>query len=162
MFKNGSKKLKRKLKKSRKAGDKIKSQINPLETLENLKGNYNSICHPSSYTPQQKIVANIIEFVYRDTKVIYSSDDENKKQALIYYTDTKKSGAYMKGTYPEDNWNGIAEALLMQELDANILPFISRKSVNLSENFYDTLNKYLEEANKYFKFEGFLSREKME
>lgn len=172
--KKRAKELKRNIKKARaKADDLKKSERVPnddiIAHLKISKKEFTAtICHPSNYNPKLKLVSDFFDFVYSDSRVIYGADENLHVQAAIFYTDTKKFGPYMRSYKPmtlgntglggEPNdlplgrlltakcWDGVAEALLMQELDAHILSDLN----TWSQESQDTVNRFLARANDMF------------
>lgn len=85
-------------------------------------------CHPSNFTYKQKCLYDLT-VLFKDTKVIFSSTSDKKRQASFVCTRENKNIGFIRGTGPEKNWDGVAEALFFQEMGHNPLVLASCKSL---------------------------------
>ena len=150
--KKRAKEFKRKLKKAKAKTPDTEIPVDKiLAVIKQSKSEVTAtLSHPTSFTVRQKLVSEFFKFVYKDAIVIYGANDTGVRQAIIYFTDDKEFGPYMRGQNTGDSWDGVAEALMLQELDCNILPVLSSwkpKSQNI-------VNGFLARANKLFDFKG--------
>lgn len=100
-----------------------------FEKAKTMAPEFKIFCHPKEYSPAQKLVSSFIEFFIRDSKVLWSHNQDNLRRVSVFYTDTKTQGAFLQGLKPEENWDQIASHFFHKELKTilNSLPYENMK-----------------------------------